>query len=199
MAPFFMQKEKLWVSSGLEANTTITLTLGEPLPDSVLRYLRIQRLDAAEIAAMLSHENDAASKMVSHSNEYEILTFLVQAISGLLNSFESPLEKLEMQLAEGLYTAGSNSWSAAHVSLGEQRVLRSTKTRAQSFLTTLESRNGETGDLSSASAQCAKCKQKAAQLMRCGRCKGVQYCGRPCQVAHYKEHKSFCQAASIRA
>jgi hypothetical protein len=184
LAPSFEQKQKIWKSSGLDFNVTIPLTLSEPLPSSVLRYLRIQRLNESDIAEMKSRGNDAAFEKISNSNETEILGFLIESISSLLAGYESQLEKLEKQLADGIYAPGSNAWSAAHVSLGEQQVLRLTKRRAEALLAAVESGN-----------ECAKCKTVSTQLMRCGRCSKVKYCGRACQVAHYKEHKKFCQAA----
>ncbi len=33
----------------------------------------------------------------------------------------------------------------------------------------------------------------------CGRCKAVSYCGRTCQVAHYKEHKAICRATASKS
>lgn len=41
-APFWEQKQKLWISAGLDSTCTISLTLTDPLPKTVLRYLRIQ-------------------------------------------------------------------------------------------------------------------------------------------------------------
>jgi hypothetical protein len=137
---------------------------------------------------MLSRRNYTASETISTSNETEILTFLIESISSLLTGFAFPPEKLEEQLASGVYELGSNAWSAAHVSLGEQRVLRLTKKRVETLLSMAE------GGVDEAQAHCAKCKQASSQLMRCGRCSKVMYCGRACQVAHYKEHKGLCRA-----
>ncbi|KAJ7880345.1 hypothetical protein B0H14DRAFT_2435899 [Mycena olivaceomarginata] len=33
-----------------------------------------------------------------------------------------------------------------------------------------------------------------ATLSKCGRCKAVEYCGKGCQLAHWKEHKRVCKA-----
>ena len=50
---------------------------------------------------------------------------------------------------------------------------------------------------------CAGCEQReesAQQLQRCGGCKVHYYCGRPCQVSHWKEHKKVCkQWATLKA
>ena len=41
---------------------------------------------------------------------------------------------------------------------------------------------------------CNNCGHEAVNLRSCGRCKLVKYCGRTCQVAHWKtEHKRFCE------
>jgi hypothetical protein len=192
MAPFFEQKHKLWVSAGLDSTSTISLTLTDPLPRSVLRYLRIQRLDESDLAIIAPHQSDAAVEKISDSNEVQVLRFLVESISSLLDGFGTQLEKLEEQLAEGFYSTGGNAWSAAHVSLGEQRVLRLTRKTAEDLLAAVESGSGN------GRAQCAKCENVAVQLMRCGRCNKVMYCGRACQIAHYKEHKAMCRAIASK-
>ena len=104
MAPLFEQKHKLWVSAGLDSTSTISLTLTDPLPKSVLRYLRIQRLHESDLAIIASHQSDAAVEKISESNEVEVLRFLVESISSLLDGFGTQLEKLEEQLAEGFYS-----------------------------------------------------------------------------------------------
>jgi len=196
MAPFFEQKHKLWIAAGLDSTSTISLTLTEPLPSSVLRYLRIQRLNESDLAVVVPHQSDAAFEKISDSNEVEVLESLVESISTLLDGFALQLEKLEEQIAEGFYTPAGNAWLAAHVSLGEQRVLRLTRKTAEASLAAAESGNGDMRGLLSTPAQCAKCKKVLAQLMRCGRCNEVMYCGRACQVAHYKEHKANCRATA---
>jgi hypothetical protein len=198
MAPFFEQKHKFWVSAGLDSTSTVSLTLTDPLPSNVLRYLRIQRLNESNLAVMVSHPSDAASEKISDSNEVEVLRSLVESISSLLDGFVTQLEKLEEQLAEGFYTPAGNAWSAAHVSLGEQRVLRLTRKTAEDLLAAVESGSGNKRGLLSTPAQCARCKKVSVQLMRCGRCNEVIYCGRACQVAHYKEHKAICRATAAK-
>jgi hypothetical protein len=37
---------------------------------------------------------------------------------------------------------------------------------------------------------CAACGGSPSERLRCGRCKGVWYCNRECQKAHWKHHKS---------
>lgn len=191
-APFFEQKHELWKAAGLDSTSTIPLTLTEPLPNSVLRYLRIQRLNELDLAAVTPHQSTTASAKISDSNEVEVLDFLVKSISTLLDEFALQAEKIEEQLAEGLYNSGENTWLAAQVSLGEQRVLRLTRKTAVGLLAAVHSeRRGESG-MSSAAPRCAKCNKTLTRSMRCGRCNEVLYCGRPCQVAHYKEHKVYC-------
>lgn len=195
MAPFYEQKQNLWASAGLDSTSTISLTLTDPLPKDVLRYLRIQRLDESDLAAVALQKLDTNEK-INDSKEVEILQFLVESISSLLDGFRIPLEKLQEQLAEGGYPPGGNAWAAAHVSLGEQRVLRLAKKRAEYLLTVVESGSGNGSGLSSPPARCANCGKDSVPLMLCGRCKGVMYCGRTCQVAHYKEHKVTCQTTA---
>lgn len=198
MAPFFEQKHKLWISAGLDSNSTISLTLTDPLPRSVLRYLRIQRLHESDLATIAPHQSDAAVEKISNSNEVEVLRFLVESISSLLDGFRTRLEELEDSLARGIYSPGGNAWSAAHVSLGEQRVLKLTRKTAEDLLAAIESGSGNERGLLLAPAQCAKCEKIPVQLMRCGRCNEAVYCGRACQVAHYKKHKAMCRTTASK-
>ena len=138
---------------------------------------------------------DATDGIINESNEVEVLQSLVDSFRDLLENFGTQLERLEEQLAAGVYPSGGNAWAAAHVSLGEQRVLRLARMRAEELLAAAESGRGRRGDLSSV-ARCAKCDKVSGQLMLCGRCKAVVYCTRWCQVAHYKEHKVVCRAIS---
>ena len=194
-APFFEQKQKLWASAGLDSICTIPLTLSDPLPTNVLRYLRIQRLDESDLVMALQ-VIDATNEKISDPNEVEILRFLVESFGHLLDGFGTQLETLEEQLAKGAYPSGGNAWAAAHVSLGEQRVLRLARKRAEDLLSAVESGSGNVSGSPSALERCANCKKGSEQLMSCGRCKAVKYCGRTCQVAHYKEHKAICPAAA---
>ena len=188
-APLFEQKRKLWVSAGLDSVSTISLTLTDPLPENVLRYLRIQRADES-LAATALQQIDVSEK-ISDSNEVEILRFLVESIRGLLGGFGTQLEKLEERLAEGVYSPGGNAWAAAHVSSGEQRVLRLARKRAEDLLAAAERGSGNR-------PRCANCGKVSGPLMLCGRCKGLRYCGRTCQVAHFGEHKATCRTTASK-
>jgi len=42
-------------------------------------------------------------------------------------------------------------------------------------------------------SRCAKCGSSRGDLKKCSRCSKVAYCGRECQVAHYKSHKAACK------
>ncbi|KAI7909168.1 hypothetical protein M9X92_011788 [Pyricularia oryzae] len=196
-APFFARKLKLWASARLDPTSTISLTLTDPLPNDVLRYLRIQRSDASELAGMACQRIDAAEK-ISDSNEVEVLRFLVESLSGLLKNFGTQLEKLEEQLAEGVYASGGNAWAAAHVSSGEQRVLRLARKRAEDLLAAVESRSENGKGSLPAQAQCANCGKASVPLMLCARCRAISYCGRNCQVAHFSEHKVICRITASR-
>ncbi|XMA08670.1 hypothetical protein WAI453_001461 [Rhynchosporium graminicola] len=198
MAPFFEKKYKLWVLAGLNSTSTVSLTQTDPLPNSVLQYLRIQRLNEFDLVSKVPYQKITASERISDSNEVEVLRFLIESISSLLDSFGIQLEKLVEQLAEGFYTLGGNAWSAAHVSLGEQRVLRLTRKAAEDLLAAVETGSGNKRGPSSIPARCANCKKVSVQLMLCGRCNEVKYCGRDCQVAHFKEHKAFCRATMAK-
>ncbi|KAK4068615.1 uncharacterized protein Triagg1_7263 [Trichoderma aggressivum f. europaeum] len=171
MAPFYKQKQKLWALAGLDSTSTISLSLTDPLPKNVLQYLRIQRLDESDLAAIALQKLNTSEK-ISDSKEREILRFVVESIGSLLDSFGTRLERLQGNLAEGVYPPGGNAWAAAHVSLGEQRVLRLARKRAEELLTAMESGNGNGSSLSSAPARCASCGKASVPLMLCGRSQG---------------------------
>ncbi|OAQ98842.1 hypothetical protein LLEC1_06050 [Akanthomyces lecanii] len=190
MAPLYEQKETLWKLAGLETACTISLTASDPLPNKVLQYLRIQRLDESELSAMTTQIATGAHGKVSDENETQILQFLADSIKAILDGFAIPLERLTTQLADGVYPEGGNAWAAAQVSAGEQRVLKLAQEKAQKLLAAV----GDAFDTLSPPNQCANCGKDAAQLMVCGRCKAVKYCGRDCQVAHFKEHKTPCRS-----
>ncbi|KAL6886101.1 N-methyltransferase [Trichoderma longibrachiatum] len=194
MAPFYEQKQKLWVSAGLDSTTTVSLTLTDPLPRSILRYLRIQRADVSGLATLSLQQMDGSYEKISDSNETEILRFLEESIGNLLDGFAASLETLESRLTEGVYAVGGNAWAAAHVSVGEQRVLRLAREQARHLLAAVESGRGSSRP--PIPARCANCDKDSVPLMFCGRCKTVMYCGRTCQVAHYKQHKAACRAAA---
>ncbi|KAL9476262.1 hypothetical protein ACSS6W_006103 [Trichoderma asperelloides] len=197
LAPLYEQKQKLWESAGLDSTSTISLTLTDPLPKNVLRYLRIQRLDESDLAAIANQKLDT-NERISNSREVEVLQFLVESISSLLNSFGTRLEKLQEQLADGVYPPGGNAWAAAQVSMGEQRVLRLARKRAKDLLAAVESGGGDGSSLASPPAKCANCGKDSVPLMLCGRCKGAMYCGRTCQVTHFKKHKAACRATASK-
>ncbi|KAL6795151.1 SET domain-containing protein [Trichoderma sp. SZMC 28012] len=193
MAPFYGKKQKLWALAGLDSIFTISLTFTDPLPKNLLQYLRIQRLDESDLAAIALQKLDTREK-ISDAKEVEVLQFVAESIGSLLDGFGTRLEKLQENLAEGVYPPGGNAWAAAHVSLGEQRVLRLARKRAEELLAAVRSGNGIERPLSLPLHWCANCGKDHVPLRLCGRCKGVMYCGRACQVAHFKQHKEICRA-----
>ncbi|PFH56075.1 hypothetical protein XA68_17116 [Ophiocordyceps unilateralis] len=184
MAPLYEQKERLWALAGLGSTCTISLTPKVPLPNSVLRYLRIQRLDESNITDMTLQLVNGTDGKISDENEMQVLQFLVDSIDILLESFVIPLEKLEAKLAGEDYPAGGNAWAAAQVSAGEQRILTRAKKSAEDLLEAI---------FRPPATQCANCGNRSGALMSCGRCKAVKYCKRECQVAHFKDHRAACR------
>jgi hypothetical protein len=137
VAPFYEEKQKVWALAGLDSTYSTPLTLTDPLPNSVLQCLRIQRLDKAGLLMLELDQNHTAQRKVSNENEMEILHFLVESFEDILNCFRTPLETLH-HLAKNVYPAGGNLWAAAHVSIGEQRVLRLAKKRAEDLLAAVQ-------------------------------------------------------------
>ncbi|ATY67437.1 kinase-like domain [Cordyceps militaris] len=184
MAPLYEQKERLWALAGLDSTCTIPLTAKHPLPKNVLRYLRIQRLDQADVADMTLQLLNGTDGKVNDGNEIQVLQFLIDSLGSLLEGFGIPLEKLEAQLVGGFYPAGGNAWAAAQVSAGEQCILTRAKKTAKDMLAAV---------VDPLATQCANCGNGSGALMSCGRCKAVKYCKRECQIAHFKNHKATCR------
>ncbi|CAI2185996.1 2001_t:CDS:2 [Funneliformis geosporum] len=176
LAPLYSQKVALLESAGLKVDETFSLKLSDPLPLDVLRYLRIQRLSSSEIST--AEVKRGASNIISARNEAEILNALIEACEGLLAGFGTPLEELEAKVSSGEYKKGDNIWAAALVSVGEQRILKTTLHNAKELL---------------ALVICAQCGKANEDNKRCGRCRKVVYCGTDCQRSHYKEHKALCR------
>ncbi|CAG8603087.1 9750_t:CDS:2 [Ambispora gerdemannii] len=174
-APLYDQKIALLESAGLQVNATFSLKLSDPLPLDVLRYLRIQRLLSSEISTM--NVNRGAKNIVCARNEAEILKALIEAFEGLLAKFGTPLEDLEAKISSNIYKQSDNVWAAAHVSIGEQRILRMALQKTRELLALII---------------CAQCGKVDEDNKRCARCRRVVYCGRDCQKTHYKEHKFVC-------
>ncbi|CAG8681342.1 12167_t:CDS:2, partial [Acaulospora morrowiae] len=139
LAPLYTQKVALFALAGLQVNSTFSLKFSDPLPSDVLRYLRIQRLSSSEISTTAA--KCGAKDMISARNELEILNALIEACEGILDGFGSPLEELQRKIASGEYQEGSNSWAAAHVSVGEQKILKLTLQKAKSLRSCLPSLN----------------------------------------------------------
>ncbi|CAG8516541.1 17804_t:CDS:2, partial [Racocetra fulgida] len=177
-APLYSQKVALFESIGLQVNSTFPLKLSDPLPLNVLQYLRIQRLSPSEISTLAVSRG--TKDRISARNEAEILKALDEACENLLAGFSVSLEELEAKIASGTYQKGSNAWAAAHVSIGEQKILMATLQKAKELL---------------ALVVCANCGKANENNKRCGRCRKVVYCGIDCQKSHYKEHKVLCKTA----
>ncbi|RUS30714.1 hypothetical protein BC938DRAFT_479044 [Jimgerdemannia flammicorona] len=54
----------------------------------------------------------------------EILTAFNETLEILLARFAITIEELEPRVACDQYPVGGNSWAAAHIRMGEQRILR---------------------------------------------------------------------------
>lgn len=133
LAPLYAQKVVLFSSAGLQVDSTFSLKVNDPLPLDVLRYLRIQRLSPSEMSTEAAKRG--AKDIISARNESEILKALIEACSDLLAGFGTSLEELEKKNASGVYQKGSNAWAAAHVSIGEQKILNMTLQKARDLLT----------------------------------------------------------------
>eukprot|EP00959_Pyramimonas_sp_CCMP1952_P286621 5993414-Pyramimonas_sp.AAC.2 len=51
---------------------------------------------------------------------------------------------------------------------------------------------GATAGKQGARGACAACGATGRKLLRCGKCRGVSYCGAGCQRKHWSSHKQAC-------
>ena len=129
-APHYNQKLALFTAADLDPTTAISLSPLDPLPDKVLQYLRIQRLNSKEIDV----DRVDATIPITARNELEVLNALIDVIKGLLAEFSITADVLSEQIEQVVYPQGGNAWAAAHVSIGEQSVLDMTLARARALL-----------------------------------------------------------------
>ncbi|KAJ3281246.1 hypothetical protein HK104_000122, partial [Borealophlyctis nickersoniae] len=145
-APLYEAKCRLFKAAGLDSSTTINLTVSDPLPLDVARYLRIQRLQPEELGTIsMDKGSTLASKPVSGSNEAESIGALADAFKGILNGFSEPLELLERRIADRSYRG--NKRAAAIVSIGEQKILRAALVKAEEMVAAVVCAGCEKADL----------------------------------------------------
>lgn len=123
LASDFVKKVLLFANSGLALNLTISLTASDPLPSSVLQYMRIQRATESELATIDSRTNKAHGRVTAR-NEREVLDALREEFGNVLDGFSRPAVQLEAMIKYGIFESGGKEWMAAIVSIGEQRIVR---------------------------------------------------------------------------
>ena len=174
-APLYREKNNIFSKAGLDVVSTFPLTLSEPLHTDVLRYIRIQRATENELSLLYSQSGTmVARNRLNARNESEILHALIEAFERILNNFVPTMNELKTRLDSGIYPAGGKTWCAAHVSIGEQKILTEARDRAKSLLLSF----------------CASCGKDANKI--CGGCEKVAYCNAYCQKVNRVHHKSVC-------
>ncbi|KAI9338074.1 hypothetical protein DFJ73DRAFT_587145 [Zopfochytrium polystomum] len=182
LAPLYDEKLRVFAQAGLSSDAVVQLTAAEPLPATVLQYLRIQRMTLGEVtAARLTGGEVAAeqpgSRRVSVANEAEVLWALVESLEALVGGFAHSAAELERRLRDGTYAVGSDAYGAATVALGEQRILLRALDKARGLR---------------ALAACGGCGAPIDGTKRCARCGKVAYCGVECQRKEWPAHKAMC-------
>ncbi|KAJ3329908.1 hypothetical protein HDU76_006905 [Blyttiomyces sp. JEL0837] len=190
LAPQFQKKLELLQSHSLttdsiNASASFEMSQSNPLPPSILKYLRIQRLDDHEVAVVLINKAILEQKdvKVSARNEYEVLQALLEAFTGILSNFKFSLDLLESRFPKNEFEVGSNSWNATVVAISEQRILKAAKEEVERRL---------------ALVVCAGCGSVGEGYKMCSRCLKVVYCDVACQKKHFKVHKVDCVAPAAK-
>ncbi|KAJ3127200.1 hypothetical protein HK098_006652 [Nowakowskiella sp. JEL0407] len=135
IAEFYTQKVSLFNKCGLPVEFTAELNLADPLPNKVLQYLRIQRLDATEVVKAIA-ENSTLAEKISDENEREVLESLQAAVRHSIAMFTySESEYVEL-IDHGLEKY-SNKWMAAVVGLGELQIWKKTLEKIETLISVL--------------------------------------------------------------
>ncbi|KAJ3141465.1 hypothetical protein HK100_006475 [Physocladia obscura] len=137
-APYFDKKSEIFQECRIDAASSFFLTLTNPLPNTVLQYLRIQRLTWSEINVAELSKARAALDRISIRNEKECLVTLVEAFESMLEGFERKATSLEVALMQNHWQVGSEAYCAAHVALGEQLILSAALKKAKTMIALLE-------------------------------------------------------------
>jgi hypothetical protein len=112
-SPYYEQKQMLFSKYGMEPETSFALTDRDPLPETLLQYLRIQRANEQELSIL----NNPEVRKLNDRNECEVLSSLRIALEAILQEFHTLSElKSAMQL-------DSDSRNCAIVALGERLIL----------------------------------------------------------------------------
>ncbi|KAJ1566236.1 hypothetical protein HK405_010628 [Cladochytrium tenue] len=187
-APMYEAKLNFFRLVGLDAHVTIPMSLADPLPASVLQYLRIQRMSPSDVEKAVAASSSAdsstpavASRRLSAESEREILAALEDSFSELLAQFTHSADVLEARIADGTYAAGTDAFGAATVALSEQQILAAARNRVRALLRLVV---------------CACCGKTDESAKRCARCGNVVYCDRECQVKDWPSHKQACKTTT---
>jgi hypothetical protein len=115
-SPHYLEKRSLFAKFGMEPHTSFSLTVQQPLPETVLQYMRIQRADKEELANLTTHK----IQKLTDRNEYEVLSSLKIAFEGMIQEFHS-IDDLKSAVE-----LDSHSRNCAIVALGERMILEKT-------------------------------------------------------------------------
>ncbi|KAI8805860.1 hypothetical protein BJ742DRAFT_855728 [Cladochytrium replicatum] len=180
-APLFIEKLRILKDLGMSVNCAFPLSLQDPLPISLLEYLRICRLTAQEAARVSKDDlsDPRAWLPVSKRNEREVLGALDGAVDGLLGNYTINLSGIETLLEQpDTVPPGSNRWASLVACEGEQEALLSTKKALDRLL----------------GRRCTNCGKPSSEtrLLKCGKCGEAAYCSPTCQRADWSSHKVRC-------
>lgn len=73
-------------------------------------------------------------KPITSRNEEEVINALIQALKSILDGFPITADELQQRVDRDDVAHGGNTWVAAMVSIGEQRVLDAALTQANAML-----------------------------------------------------------------
>ena len=126
-------KRRLLDAAGARAGVPFTLTAAAPLPEALLRALRIQRATAAELAA--AERGDAAA-VLSEANERTVLTALQGGVEAMLAEYTTTALADEALLQAGA-ALPARTRDAVTLRLAEKRILAAAAAELQRRLRVL--------------------------------------------------------------
>nr|XP_018900264.1 PREDICTED: zinc finger MYND domain-containing protein 10 [Bemisia tabaci] len=101
--------------------------------------------------------------------------------------------ELSTEFRSGLETSCAGRWD----DIAEEharRLLQLSRAETVKLANSLSNAFESLADVCDAGPKCANCGDRASQ--KCSRCKNEWYCGRPCQVKQWKNHKEHCNTVS---
>ncbi|CAK4068851.1 unnamed protein product [Aphanomyces euteiches] len=146
-APYYNRKIKLMEGHGLAEHAQAPFELhGDSVNDDLLAYLRIQRLDVADLSSVVVETPNFAFEPVHDENEKDTLTALIYALQQMLEAFPTSVEEDEEALSNAQDSDDeSHELMALRLRFSDKRILHAQIEMLQEMLLPVLARLNEAG------------------------------------------------------